>query len=116
MKLMVRNIFATINQGLGEEMVKELLKDYGVEFRKPVKLEGEMVKEHREMEEKQDLKNVVKRPPVVTFMGHVDHGKTSLIDAIRKSNRAALEAGAITQHIGAFKVFVISKDFYVSHT
>ncbi|MCX5666137.1 MAG: translation initiation factor IF-2 N-terminal domain-containing protein, partial [Candidatus Omnitrophica bacterium] len=59
MKLMARNIFATINQGLGEEMVKELLKDYSIEFRKPVKVEAEAVKEHRDMEDKQDVKNIV---------------------------------------------------------
>ncbi|MDP3730455.1 MAG: translation initiation factor IF-2 N-terminal domain-containing protein, partial [Candidatus Omnitrophota bacterium] len=104
MKLMARNIFATINQGLGEEIVKELLKDYGIEFRKPVKVEAEVVKEHRDMEDKQDVKNIVTRPPVVTFMGHVDHGKTSLLDFIRKTRVADKEKGGITQHIGAYEV------------
>jgi translation initiation factor IF-2 len=107
MKLMARNIFATINQGLGEEIVKELLKDYGIEFRKPVKVEAEAVKEHRDMEEKQDIKNIVTRPPVVTFMGHVDHGKTSLLDFIRKTRVADKEKGGITQHIGAYEVKLV---------
>ncbi|MFA5084825.1 MAG: translation initiation factor IF-2 [Candidatus Omnitrophota bacterium] len=104
MKLMERNVFATINQGLGEEIVKELLKGYGIELRKPVKVEAEVVKEHRDMEERQDVKNIVTRPPVVTFMGHVDHGKTSLLDFIRKTCVADKERGGITQHIGAYEV------------
>ena len=104
MKLMNKNIFATINQGLGEDMVKDILKDYSIELRKPIRVEAEAVKEHRDMEDKQDVKNIVTRSPVVTFMGHVDHGKTSLLDFIRKSRVADKEKGGITQHIGAYEV------------
>lgn len=103
-KLMTRKVFATINQNLGEEIVKDLLKEYGIEFKRPEKVQDELVKEHRELEEKQDLKHLVPRPPVVTFMGHVDHGKTSLLDFIRKTRVADKEKGGITQHIGAYEV------------
>lgn len=102
--LMSKNIFATINQNLGEDIVKDIFKDYGIEFKKPPKIEDQVIKEHRELEEKQDVKLLVTRPPVVTFMGHVDHGKTSLLDFIRKTHVADKEKGGITQHIGAYEV------------
>jgi translation initiation factor IF-2 len=102
--LMAKNIFATINQSLGEEILTDILKQYDIEYKKPPKLEDQVVKEHRELEEKQDLKHLVLRSPVVTFMGHVDHGKTSLLDFIRKTRVADKEKGGITQHIGAYEV------------
>ena len=102
--LMSKNIFATINQSLGEELVVGLLKARGIDFRKPAKIEEQVSKEHTEMESKQDLRHIVVRPPVVTFMGHVDHGKTSLLDFIRKTRVADKEKGGITQHIGAYEV------------
>ncbi len=102
--LMAKSVFATINQNLGEDVVKDILKDRGIEFKRPPKLEDQIAKEHRELEEKQDIKHLVSRPPVVTFMGHVDHGKTSLLDFIRKTRVADKEKGGITQHIGAYEV------------
>ena len=104
LKLMSRKILATINQNLGEDLVKDVLNGYNIEYRKPTAVKEEVNVEHREAEEKQDLKHIVTRSPVVTFMGHVDHGKTSLLDFIRKTHVADREKGGITQHIGAYEV------------
>ena len=104
LELMSKNVFATINQGLGEELVKEILLKRGIELRKPPKLEEQVAKEHTELESRQDVRHLTARPPVVTFMGHVDHGKTSLLDFIRKTRVADKEKGGITQHIGAYEV------------
>ena len=101
--LMSKNVFATINQNLGEEAVVDILKSHNIEYKKPPKVEDQIVKEHRELEEKQDAMHLATRPPVVTFMGHVDHGKTSLLDFIRKTRVADKEKGGITQHIGAYE-------------